>query len=39
MINVVAKTRIAAQEAGLNTDNFMVCERGVSFGYGNLVRV
>ena len=37
MINVVAKARAAAQEAGLNEDNFMVCERGASFGYGNLV--
>ncbi len=37
MINVVAKAREAAAEAGLETDNFMVCERGASFGYGNLV--
>ncbi len=37
MINVVAKARAAAEEAGLNPDNFMVCERGASFGYGNLV--
>lgn len=37
MVNVVAKARAAAQEAGLETDNFMVCERGASFGYGNLV--
>lgn len=37
MINVVAKARAAAKEAGLNEDNFMVCERGASFGYGNLV--
>lgn len=37
MLNVVAKARSAAQEAGLNSDNFMVCERGASFGYGNLV--
>ena len=37
MINVVEKAREAAAEAGLETDNFMVCERGASFGYGNLV--
>ncbi len=37
MINVVAKARAAAQEAALPTDNFMVCERGASFGYNNLV--
>lgn len=37
MLNVVAKARAAAEEAGLNPDNFMVCERGASFGYGNLV--
>ena len=37
MVNVVAKAREAAREAGLNEDNFMVCERGASFGYGNLV--
>jgi 2-dehydro-3-deoxyphosphooctonate aldolase (KDO 8-P synthase) len=37
MVNVVAKAREAAREAGLNEDSFMVCERGASFGYGNLV--
>ncbi|MEY3996952.1 MAG: hypothetical protein RL344_1295 [Pseudomonadota bacterium] len=37
MANVVEKARAAAKEKGLNTDNFMVCERGVSFGYNNLV--
>ena len=37
MKNVIAKARAAAAEAGLETDNFMVCERGASFGYGNLV--
>ncbi len=37
MMNVVAKAREAAKEAGLNADNFMVCERGASFGYNNLV--
>ena len=37
MVNVIAKDREAAREAGLNEDAFMACERGVSFGYGNLV--
>lgn len=37
MKNVVDKARVAAEEAGVNPDNFMVCERGASFGYGNLV--
>ena len=37
MKNVIEKARAAAREAGLETDNFMVCERGASFGYGNLV--
>lgn len=37
MVNVVAKARHAAVEAGLDPDRFMVCERGASFGYGNLV--
>ena len=37
MINVIAKARAAAREAGVNEDNFMCCERGASFGYGNLV--
>ncbi|MFZ6688521.1 3-deoxy-8-phosphooctulonate synthase [Undibacterium sp. SXout11W] len=37
MINVIAKARAAAKAAGLNEDNFMACERGVSFGYNNLV--
>lgn len=37
MKNVVEKARHAAEQAGLNSDNFMVCERGASFGYGNLV--
>ena len=32
MINVVDKARVAS-----GTDNIMVCERGVSFGYNNLV--
>ena len=37
MINVIAKARAAAREAGVSEDNFMCCERGASFGYGNLV--
>ena len=37
MKNVIDKARLAAQEAGLNADNFMACERGASFGYNNLV--
>ena len=37
MIKVKKKARAAAREAGVNEDNFMCCERGASFGYGNLV--
>jgi 2-dehydro-3-deoxyphosphooctonate aldolase (KDO 8-P synthase) len=37
MINVINKARAAAKSAGLPEDNFMACERGVSFGYNNLV--
>jgi 2-dehydro-3-deoxyphosphooctonate aldolase (KDO 8-P synthase) len=37
MKNVIDKARAAAKEAGLPEDNFMACERGVSFGYNNLV--
>jgi len=37
MKNVIDKARAAAQEAGLEVDNFMACERGASFGYNNLV--
>ncbi|WP_426105528.1 3-deoxy-8-phosphooctulonate synthase [Massilia sp. TSP1-1-2] len=37
MKNVIDKARHAAKEAGLDPDNFMACERGVSFGYNNLV--
>ncbi len=37
MKNVIAKARSAARAAGLVEDNFMACERGVSFGYNNLV--
>jgi len=36
MNNVVNKARSAAQEKDL-PDQFMVCERGASFGYNNLV--
>ena len=28
---------LAARDAGVEEDNFMVCERGTSFGYNNLV--
>ncbi len=37
MKNVIDKARGAAREKGLPEDNFMACERGVSFGYNNLV--
>ena len=37
MKNVIDKARAAAREAGLDEDCFMACERGVSFGYNNLV--
>jgi 2-dehydro-3-deoxyphosphooctonate aldolase (KDO 8-P synthase) len=37
MKNVIDKARAAAREAGLPDDVFMACERGVSFGYNNLV--
>ncbi len=37
MKNVIDKARAAAREKGLVEDNFMACERGVSFGYNNLV--
>jgi 2-dehydro-3-deoxyphosphooctonate aldolase (KDO 8-P synthase) len=37
MKNVMDKAREAAHEAGLSEDRFMACERGVSFGYNNLV--
>lgn len=36
MAKVVEKARIAAEEAGVEAQLF-VCERGTSFGYGNLV--
>jgi 2-dehydro-3-deoxyphosphooctonate aldolase (KDO 8-P synthase) len=37
MKNVIDKARAAAAEVGLSQDRFMACERGVSFGYNNLV--
>ena len=37
MKNVIDKARAAAREIGLDEDRFMACERGVSFGYNNLV--
>ncbi len=37
MKNVMDKAREAAREKGLSEDRFMACERGVSFGYNNLV--
>jgi 2-dehydro-3-deoxyphosphooctonate aldolase (KDO 8-P synthase) len=37
MKNVIDKARTAAKEAGLSEDRFLACERGVSFGYNNLV--
>src|SRR5436309_4211603 len=37
MKNVVEKARGAAQAAGVNEETIMVCERGVTFGYNNLV--
>lgn len=37
MVQVVAKARAAAIEAGGDGGNIMVCERGASFGYNNLV--
>lgn len=37
MAQVVAKARAAAVAAGGDGHNIMVCERGASFGYNNLV--
>ena len=37
MGNVVDKARAAATAAGHPEDNFMLCERGATFGYNNLV--
>jgi len=37
MLQVVKKARAAAIEAGGDGETIMVCERGASFGYNNLV--
>jgi 2-dehydro-3-deoxyphosphooctonate aldolase (KDO 8-P synthase) len=37
MKNVVDKARSAARAAGIGDETIMVCERGASFGYNNLV--
>jgi len=37
MLNVVLKAKGAAREAGVDDDCILVCERGVTFGYNNLV--
>ena len=37
MVHVVQKAREAARETHVSDDCVMVCERGASFGYGNLV--
>lgn len=37
MHHVLAKARAAAADAGLDAERFLLCERGTSFGYGNLV--
>ena len=37
MKNMIDKARDAAHEVGLPEDSFLACERGVSFGYNNLV--
>ncbi|MCS6943909.1 MAG: 3-deoxy-8-phosphooctulonate synthase [Sutterellaceae bacterium] len=37
MKNVIEKAREASREVGLPEDRFLACERGVSFGYNNLV--
>src|ERR671912_1949020 len=37
MVNVVDKARNAARANGGDGDNILVCERGASFGYNNLV--
>jgi 2-dehydro-3-deoxyphosphooctonate aldolase (KDO 8-P synthase) len=34
---VIAKARAAAERAGAASDKLLVCERGTSFGYNNLV--
>jgi len=37
MVNVVDKARAASKASGDDGDNILVCERGASFGYNNLV--
>lgn len=37
MAQVVAKARNAAEAAGHDPDAFLLCDRGTSFGYNNLV--
>src|SRR3546814_14333796 len=37
MVQVAQKARDAAIEAGGDGSNILVCERGASFGYNNLV--
>lgn len=37
MAAVLGKARSAASDAGVNSDNILLCERGSSFGYNNLV--
>jgi 2-dehydro-3-deoxyphosphooctonate aldolase (KDO 8-P synthase) len=37
MYQVASKAREAAQAVGFDGDSIMVCERGASFGYNNLV--
>lgn len=37
MVPMMAKARAAAERASVAADQFMVCERGTSFGYNNLV--
>jgi 2-dehydro-3-deoxyphosphooctonate aldolase (KDO 8-P synthase) len=37
MQHVIAKARVAAQRAGIQDAEFWACERGTTFGYGNLV--
>ncbi len=37
MAHVVAKAREAALQAGITEETIMVCERGATFGYHNLV--
>lgn len=37
MKNVMEKAKMAARSVGLPDNQFMACERGVTFGYNNLV--